>query len=93
MAVVLWGGLAVVDVWRVTGTSPYVALGAVALLTMVSTLGMRAGTAICAAVVAWLVVDGFVVHQAGVLAWGGRPDVARLALLLALALLPTRVHR
>ena len=92
LGAVLWGGLAVIDVWRPTGAPSYVALGAVAVLAMVSSVGMRTGTAICCAGIAWLVVDGFVVHRAGTLAWTGPADLGRLALLLTLTILATRVH-
>jgi hypothetical protein len=93
LAIVLWGGLAVTDIWRPTGTPSYVALGAVAVLTMLASLGMRAGTAIGCAGIAWLVVNGFVDHRLGTLGWDGSADLGRLALLIGLAIVATRVHR
>jgi hypothetical protein len=93
LAVVLWSGLAVVDVWRLTGAPSYAALGALAILTMLSSVGMGAGTAIASAAVTWLVVDGFVVHHAGVLAWEGLPDLGRFTFLLVVANLVSRFSR
>jgi len=93
LAVVLWGGLAVIDVWRASGAPSYAGLGAIALLAMLSSVGMRAGTAMGCAGIAWLVVDGFVVHHAGELGWDGSADVGRLALLVGLSILATRVRR
>jgi hypothetical protein len=93
LMVVLWGGLAVVDVWRLTGAPSWAALGALAILTMLASVGMGTGTAIASAAVAWLVGDGFVVHRAGVLAWEGVPDLARFTLLLVVANLVSRFSR
>jgi hypothetical protein len=93
LGVVLWGGLAVVDVWRVLGAPAYAGLGALALLAMLASVGMRPATALACAAVAWLLVDGFVVHRAGVLRWDGAADVWRLAFLVGSATLASRAHR
>jgi hypothetical protein len=90
---VLWGGLAVVDLGTVAHAPSYAELAAVALLVTAGSIGMRTPTAAAAAVVGWLVVNGFVVHRFGVLGFDGAPDVARLALLVGLATTATRARR
>jgi hypothetical protein len=93
LAVVLWGGLLLVDLGRMADAPSYLDLAVVALLVAVASLRMRAGTALAAAAVGWLLVDGFVTHRFGVLGYDGAPDLARLALLAGVAVLATRVHR
>jgi hypothetical protein len=93
LGAVLWGGLAVVDVARVAGAPPYAVLGTLAMLVTASSIGCRTGTALGAAAIGWLVVNGFVVHHFGMLGFDGTPDVARLLVLVALALVATRVRR
>jgi hypothetical protein len=93
VGVVLWGGLALVDVGRMTHAPSYAALGAIAVLVTVSSVGMRTSTALAAALVGWLVIDGFVVHSVGVLGFDGTPDVARLGLLVGLAMTASRARR
>ena len=90
---VLWGGLAVVDLGRLTAAPSYAVLTALAVLVTVVSVGVRVRTALCVAVVGWLIVNGFVVHSLGVLGFDGTPDTARLALLVALAVAATRVRR
>ena len=60
VGIVLWGGLALIDVGRLAAAPSYAELGAVALLVTASVVGMRTPTALAAAVVGWLLVDGFV---------------------------------
>ena len=93
VAVVLWGGLLLVDLGRLAHAPSYLDLALVALLVAGASLQMRAGTALAAAAVGWLLVDGFVTHRYGVLGYDGTPDLARLALLAGVAVLATRVHR
>ena len=93
VGVVLWGGLTVVDAGRLTHAPSYAELGAVALLVTAASVGMRAPTALSAAGVGWLVVNGFVVHSLGVLGFEGRADVARLGLLVVLASAASRARR
>jgi hypothetical protein len=93
LAVVLWGGLALVDLGRLAHAPSYLDLALVALLVAAASIRMRAGTAVAAALVGWLLVDGFVTHRYGALGYDGTPDLARLALLTAVAVLATRVHR
>jgi hypothetical protein len=93
LAAVLWGGLAVVDVAQVAGAPSYAVLGTLAMLVTASSIGCRTGTALGAAGIGWMVVNGFVVHHFGVLGFDGTPDVARLLVLVALALVATRVRR
>jgi hypothetical protein len=85
IGIVLWGGLALVDLGRAVHTPSYAALGAVAVLVTASSVGMPLATAVSSAVVGWLVVNGFVVHSLGVLGFDGTPDVVRLGLLVGLA--------
>ena len=93
VGVVLWGGLALVDLGQVVGAPSYAELAAVALLVTAASVGMSATTAGAVAVVGWLVVNGFVVHRLGVLGFDGTPDAARLTLLVGLAVLATRARR
>jgi hypothetical protein len=93
VGLVLWGGLALVDLGTLTHAPAYAELGAIAVLVTAASIGMRTPTAAAAALVGWLVVNGFVVHRLGVLGFDGTPDIARLALLAALAMTATRAHR
>jgi hypothetical protein len=93
LAAVLWGGLLLVDLGRMAHAPSYLDLALVALLVAGASLRMRAGTALAAAAVGWLLVDGFVTHRYGSLGYDGTPDLARLALLAGVAVLATRVHR
>jgi hypothetical protein len=93
LAVVLWGGLLLVDLGRMAHAPSYLDLTVISLLVAAASLRMRAGTALAAAAVGWLLVDGFVTHRFGVLGYDGAPDLARLALLAGVAVLATRVHR
>jgi hypothetical protein len=93
VGIVLWGGLTLVDVARLTALPTYAVLGAVALLVAASSVGMHTTTALSAALVGWLVVNGFVVHRLGVLGFDGSPDLARLGLLAGLALTAARACR
>jgi hypothetical protein len=90
---VLWGGLLLVDIGRLTDAPSYVELASVALLVAVVSLGMRTTSALAGALVGWLVVNGFVDHRLGVLGFDGTPDVVRLAVLAGLAVAATRVRR
>jgi hypothetical protein len=93
VGLVLWGGLALVDVGRVTHSPSYTVLGAIAVLVTASSIGMPIPTAVVAAAVGWLVVNGFVVHSVGVLGFDGTPDVVRLGLLVGLATTASRARR
>jgi hypothetical protein len=93
LAIVLWGGLGVIDVARVAGAPSYAVLGTLALLVTASSIGTRTSTALGAAAIGWMIVNGFVVHHLGVLGFDGTPDAARLLVLVALALVATRVRR
>jgi hypothetical protein len=90
---VLWGGLAVVDVGGLAGASSYAEVAGLALLVTLASVGARAATALCAAGVGWLVVNGFVVHRLGVLGFDGVPDTVTLALLVGLGVAASRVRR
>jgi len=93
VGVVLWGGLVVVDAARLTSIPGYAELGALALLVTAASVAMHPTTALAAALVGWLVFNGFVAHRLGVLGFDGTPDLARLALLAGLALTAARARR
>jgi hypothetical protein len=93
LSLVLWGGFALIDAGRVAHAPSYLDVGLVALLVAAASLRMRAGTALAAAGVGWLVVDGFVTHRYGSLGYDGAHDLLRLALLAGVAMIATRVHR
>jgi hypothetical protein len=93
LAATLWGGLALVDLGRLAHAPSYVDLGLVAAMVAAASLRMRAGTALAAALVGWLLVDGFVTHRYGELGYAGPADLARLALLVGVGILATRVRR
>jgi len=93
VGVVLWGGLAVLDVGRLAAVPSYAELGAVAILVTAASTGVRTTTGICAALVGWLLVDGFVEHRYGVLGYDAVHDTAVLTLLVGLALASTRTTR
>ena len=93
IGVVLWGGLALLDLARVAAAPAYVGLAAVAVLVTVSAVGTRLRTAALAAFVGWLLVDGFDEHRYGQLGFRPEHDTAVLALLAGLALIATRARR
>ena len=90
---VLWAGLAVIGVARLTAAPSYAGLGALAILVTVASIGTRTTTALCSAVTGWLLVDGFVEHRYGSLGFHPLHDLAVLALLTGLALAATRARR
>jgi hypothetical protein len=90
---VLWGGLAVVDVGRAVCATPYAEVSVIAVLVAVSSLGMPTVTGGAAALVGWLVVDGFVEHRYGVLGYDPARDTALLILLAGLSLVATKARR
>jgi hypothetical protein len=93
VGVVLWAGLAVLDVAHLTAAPSYAGLGALAILVTVASIGTRRATALCSAVTGWLLVDGFVEHRYGSLGFHPLHDLAVLALLTGLALVATRTRR
>jgi hypothetical protein len=92
VGIVLWGGLALVDLTRTAGAPSYVGLGALALLVTAASVGMGTWTALCAAVTGCLLVDGFLEHRYGVLGFDGVHDAAVLALLTGCALVGARAR-
>jgi hypothetical protein len=85
VGIVLWGGLAVIDVTRIAGVPPYGALGALAVLVTMTSAGTRTAVAVSGGVVGWLLVDGFVEHRYGLLGFDASRDPFVLALLVGLA--------
>ncbi|GAB2853396.1 hypothetical protein GCM10027074_20470 [Streptomyces deserti] len=70
-----------------------VALGALCGLAALLGLPARFRAAPGIAVVCWLFLNAFTVAPRGELSWQGRPDVARIILLLGAALVGTLVAR
>jgi hypothetical protein len=93
LGLVLWGGLALLDLGRMAHAPSYLDLTLVALLVATACVRMRAGTALAATVVGWLLVDGFVTHRYGSLGYDGTPDLARFALLAVVATIATIATR
>lgn len=93
VGIVLWGGLALLDLGRAAAVPAYAELVAVAVLVTGASVRARTGTGLCAAVTGWLLVDGFVEHRLGVLGFELGHDVGVLALLTGLALVATRAPR
>ena len=82
--VMLWGGFALAIVVR--GAPPALAVTAFAAAAALLSIGIRLSGALAVGGVAWLVANGFVVHDYGTLAWTGAADAVRLGVLLAAAL-------
>jgi hypothetical protein len=93
VGIVLWGGLAALDLGRMAAAPSYAELGAVALLVTAASVGVGTTTGLCAAVVGWLLVDGFVEHRYGVLGFDAARDVVVLTLLVGLAVAVTGATR
>jgi hypothetical protein len=93
VGIVLWGGLALLDLGRLAAAPEYAGLGAVAVLVTAACVRADATTGLAAALVGWLLVDGFVEHRYGALGFDAAHDLAVLALLTGLALSATRIRR
>jgi hypothetical protein len=93
VGIVLWGGLGVLDLARIAAAPSFVGLGAVAALVTAASVATRTWTALCSAVIGWLLVDGFDEHRYGVLGFRPLPDLAVVTLLAGLALVASRVRR
>ena len=93
VGLVLWVGLAVTDVGRALGATEYAELAAIAVLVTLSSVGTRPSTGLYAAATGWLVVDGFVEHRYGLIAYDVPRDTAILLLLAILALAAARTGR
>jgi hypothetical protein len=89
----LWGGLAVIDVGQLLGMDAAVLVCAVAVWVAGCCVRADAWTALAAAAVGWLIVDGFVVNGLGTLRFVGLGDVLRAGILLGAALVGTRFGR
>ena len=84
--VILWGGLAVVDLADALGAPVPVTGALLVALTGVASLRLARARTLGGAVTAWLVLNGFVEGSAGQLAWHGWPDVWWLLALVVVAL-------
>ena len=89
----LWGGLAVIDAGHLMGLSPVLLLVAVSALLLGCCAHTDVLTALGAAGIVWLLVNGFVTNQLGSLHLVGPGDAVRAAVLVGAALLGTRVAR
>jgi hypothetical protein len=81
--VMLWGGFALAIVVRDAPAA--LAVAAFAAAAALLSIGIRVSGALAVGGVAWLVANGFVVHDYGTLAWTGAADAVRLGVLLAAA--------
>lgn len=82
--VMLWGGFLLAILVRDAGSVIAVAAFAVAAATL--SVGISLSGALTVGAVAWLVANGFVVHDYGTLAWTGYADAWRLSIFLAAAI-------
>jgi phosphotransferase system glucose/maltose/N-acetylglucosamine-specific IIC component len=91
--VVFWGGMALADLTRAVNTPAPLQFIVIAALAAICCARQGRGTALAVAVIAWLVVTGFVVNAYGVLHLTGVADGVRLAILTVVALAATEVRR
>lgn len=89
--VMLWGGFLLAVLVRNAGSVIAVAAFAVAAATL--SAGISRSGALMVGAVAWLVANGFVVHDYGTLAWTGFADVLRLSVFLAAATVAAQATR
>ena len=82
--VMLWGGFALAILVR--HAAPVLAVVAFAAAAAILSIGTRLSGALAVGAVAWLVANGFVVHDYGTLAWTGYADGVRLGVFLAAAM-------
>lgn len=93
LVIALWGGLALLDAARLAGTAPLLQVLAMTALVAACSYGVGRTVAVCVAVIGWLLLNGFVVHELGRLAFTGNGDVVRAVLLLGVALHASRGRR
>lgn len=91
--VVLWGGMALVDVARHAHATHPLQVLLLAALVGLCCLRQPVGPALAIAGLGWLVVTGFVVHRYGDLAWSGSADLTRLGVIVGAALLGVLLSR
>ena len=89
----LWGGMAVTGSARLAGAPAATQMAMVTVLLVVCSLNQPYRAALAVAVVAWLLVTGFVVNQYGDLHLSGKGDLYRLSFLVLLALAAARWRR
>jgi hypothetical protein len=82
--VMLWGGFALAVLVR--DAERVIAVAAFAAAAAFLSIGIRRTGALGVGAVAWLVANGFVVHDYGTLAWTGYADALRLSAFLVAAL-------
>ena len=81
--VMLWGGFLLAILVRDAGSVIAVVAFAAAAATL--SIGISLSGALTVGAVAWLVANGFVVHDYGTLAWTGYADALRLSIFLTAA--------
>lgn len=69
-----------------------VALGIMAATVLILAWWSRIGGAALSAGLGWLMLNGFVINQEGLLAWHGARDVISLSVLLAVAVLTAAIR-
>jgi hypothetical protein len=82
----LWGGLAAIDLARSVAAPAVLQSVAIAVLVGGFSRHVCRLAGVLVAGTGWLLVNGFLVGDAGLLAWHGSSDVVRLAVLVAVAL-------
>lgn len=83
MLIMLFGGLLLAVLVRDAG--PIVADATFAAAAATLSLRLPLSGALAVGGVAWMVTNGFVVHEYGILAWTGYGDALRLAVFLTAA--------
>jgi hypothetical protein len=86
VGVMLWGGLAAIDLARAVAAPAAVQTIAVAALVAGPSRHVSRAAGLLVAGTGWRLVDGFVVDDDGLLAWHGVADAVRLGVLVAVAL-------
>ena len=81
--VMLWGGFLLAILVR--DASSVIAVVAFAVAAATLSVGISLSGALMVGAVAWLVANGFVVHDYGTLAWTGYADALRLSIFLTAA--------
>ena len=84
--IVFWGGMALVALTQDLAVPAAGQIGLLALLVAACSLRLRVLPVLALTFTAWLVVNGFVEHEYGALAFTGTTDLLLLALLLGAGL-------
>jgi hypothetical protein len=86
VGVMLWGGLAAIDLARAVAAPAAVQTAVVAALVAGLSRHVPRAAGLLVAGTGWLLVNGFIVDDFGLLAWHGLADAVRLGVLAAVAM-------